>query len=76
MSYLGREASAHLTGEQWVKQLNALTREEYLDSRIQQLLIQAPYQKAHVSNIDIQQLITATENWISALPKKKQELDR
>ncbi len=76
MSYLGREASAHLTGNQWIKQLNTLTRENHFDSNIQQLLIQAPYQKTSISNADIQPLITATENWVAALPKNKPETDK
>lgn len=72
MSYQGREASAHLTGDQWLQQLNALTKEDYFSSDVQQLLTQAPYQETTLSNANIQPLIAATEKWIAALPKNKQ----
>ncbi len=72
MSYQGRATSAHLTGKQWVQQLNALTKENYFGHNVQQLLTQAPYQETTLSNADIQPLIAATEKWIAALPKNKQ----
>jgi len=68
MSYMGRESSAQLTGDNWIASLNALTSEDYFSSDVSQLIISAPYQK----NIDIdpQILITATQCWIEALPAR------
>ncbi len=70
MSYQGREATANLTGDEWINKLNALTEEDYFGLDVRQLLIQAPYQE----NIktDPQVLISATQNWIAALPKNNQ----
>ncbi|VAW96372.1 hypothetical protein MNBD_GAMMA23-1755 [hydrothermal vent metagenome] len=76
MSYQGRDVSAHLTGDSWVKQLNALTERDYFDFDTQKLLTRAPYQKAAISNIDVQSLISTTKNWIAALPKNKQRPSR
>jgi len=76
MSYQGREVSAHLTGDQWLQQLNGLTKEDYFGHDVQQLLTQAPYQETTLSNANIQLLIAATEKWIAALPKNKQRPGR
>lgn len=68
MTYSGRESSAQLTGEQWIDSLNALTAETYFSGDVKQLLINAPYQKTITS--DPQILLTATQSWIKALPKR------
>lgn len=68
MTYAGRESSAQLTGEQWIDSLNALTTETYFSNDVKQLIINAPYQKT--INGDPQILLTATLNWIKALPKR------
>jgi len=67
MTYSGRESSAQLIGDEWIDTLNALTTEKYFTAEIKQLLLYAPYQSAVQS--EPQALITATRNWINALPK-------
>lgn len=68
MSYLPREASAHLTGDNWITSLNSLTTEDYFNDDISQLILSEPYQK-NISS-DPQALITATQSWIKALPPR------
>lgn len=74
MTYTGRDASAQLTGNEWIASLNALTTENYFTTEIQQLLVYAPYQKTLTT--EPQALILATQNWIKALPKKPYKMPR
>ena len=69
MSFNGRENIANLTGEQWIHSLNTLTEKEFFKERHKESLINAPYQKN--IDIDINELIDVTEQWIKALPNIK-----
>lgn len=68
MSYCGREDVAQLTGDKWVQALNDITEQDHFTNDIKQSLVNAPYQKN--THIDVEQLITAVQSWLSDLPKQ------
>lgn len=66
LSYLPRESIASLTGEQWIEQLNHLSKEPVFNKDIGELLINAPYQKK--ANYDADELLKQCKQWIEKLP--------
>jgi len=71
MTYTGREASASLTGKQWIKYLNKLVNQDIFNNEITDILITAPYQET--THFDTGALIQASQQWINTLPKKRPE---
>jgi len=74
MSYNGRDSVAQLTGDKWISSLNNMTDKNYFNTEIKKLLTHTVYQKTVQDNP--QALITATQNWIAALPKKSVRLEK
>jgi len=68
MSYVSRKEIASLTGSEWIKQLNTLTKNNYFSDEVSETLLNAPYQKDHAYNAET--LLTSCHNWVNALPRK------
>jgi len=66
MSYQGRQQSAGLVGQTWLKHLQQLNNQSLPDS-VSSLLIQAPYQKSVEFNAAL--FINDCRQWLQQLPK-------
>jgi len=73
LSYLPREDTASLTGEQWIKQLNTLTPQTVFTDEIATLLEKAPYMKQ--SQFDPTELLALCEQWIKLLPATHKKVE-
>ncbi|MCK5728670.1 MAG: DUF4381 domain-containing protein [Methylococcales bacterium] len=60
-----RTESASLTGEAWLEYLDSFVDKNIFNSKLGQLLIYAPYQKDKISEIEVNQLILLTEEWLN-----------
>ena len=68
MSYASRNEIAGLIGDEWLQQINLLTRKPYFSAELGNILITAPYQNN--SDYDAEQLLKACKRWIHHLPRK------
>ena len=68
LSYLPRETVASLTGDQWITQLNALTKDTFFSNDLATFLTTAPYM-AH-ADFDQNDLLNICEQWINQLPEQ------
>ena len=74
LSFLPRESVASLTGDKWIRQLNALSADYQFTEAMSHLLINAPYQQQ--ITFDHQELLHNCEQWIKALPDAPLKEDR
>lgn len=70
LSYLPRETVAGLTGEEWIKQLNALSNSTF-NKELGQLLANAPYRAEAI--YDDAALLQQCEQWIKNLSHNRNE---
>jgi hypothetical protein len=68
MSYRGRNSSASLSGENWVRELERLAGENSFNEQQCDWLSTGQYQP--VSQCEIGPMIDSCENWIRALPRR------
>jgi len=73
LSYLPREETASLTGEQWIKQLNQLSSQTVFSDEIATLLEKAPYMKQ--SQFNPAELLHLCEQWIKLLPATRNNVE-
>jgi len=69
IAYRGREGFAASTGDDWVKQLQALAAGESFSPAQLELLGHGRYRRDNDSDID--NLLQACERWIRALPRRE-----
>ena len=72
ISYLPRNATAGMTGEQWYAELNRLVRRNPIGEAALRLLIDIPYQKnPQISDQQLTELFRQTQQWVGALSREK-----
>ena len=69
MSYQGRQVTASLTGDGWIKQLNQLSGKPCFTAEQEALLTNGQYQRD--LEFDIDALFASCERWIKALPRSR-----
>jgi hypothetical protein len=67
MSYCGRDTSASLTGNSWLKQLEQLSAEKCFSAEQSDWLSSGQYQQA--AKCEIEALMRSCESWIRAIPR-------
>lgn len=72
IGYYGRANIAGLTGEKWIRQLNALPQQSLFSEEQQELLINGQYRRD--ADFDVEALLQASENWIKALPRNSRHV--
>ncbi|MCP3686907.1 MAG: DUF4381 domain-containing protein [Gammaproteobacteria bacterium] len=72
MSYLGRNSSAAVTGDEWIKQLNILADMHCFSPEQEALLRQGQFQRE--LDFDSLALINSCESWIKGLPRSQQHV--
>ncbi len=69
MSYQGRENTAGLTGDSWIKQLNELASKTCFSDHQEHLLREGQFQRE--LDFDCLALLDSCERWIKALPRSQ-----
>ena len=59
-----RTDCASLTGEAWLDYLDSFVNKKIFNSSLGQRLIYAPYQKELLTNVEIDDLVLLTEEWL------------
>jgi len=72
MSYQGRQATASLTGDNWIKQLNQLSGKPCFTAEQEALLSNGQYRRE--LEFDIDALLASCEHWIKALPRSRRHV--
>lgn len=68
MSYCGRDSSANLSGDNWIRQLQQLAGESCFSAEQSEWLSNGQYRPE--SRCEIKPMIDSCENWIRALPRR------
>ncbi len=72
MNYLGRNSSAAVTGDDWIKQLNMLADKNCFNAEQEALLSRGQFQQE--LDFDSHALLNSCERWIKALPRSQQRV--
>lgn len=72
MTYQGRQATASLTGDDWISQLHRLSGENCFTPEQAQLLIDGQFRRE--LEFDADDLFNSCQRWIKALPRSRKHV--